>query len=194
VQESPGHDFTVVQIGLNMVAILGGIVGEGALAAHFAALLGWVLQPGQARSAGFALSFLTITGLFIVLADLVPRRLGMNDPERLAMRTVGPMIALTTLLKPLVWVFNGLSDALSRLLGLPEPPRAVVRRAAYTPAACQASTTPHAPPPPAQPVCASNCTTTPMLITCSTRRRSRTPSTTACSRSCRRWRPPIRRC
>lgn len=120
VQQAPGHYFTVVQIGLNMVAILGGIVGEGALTPHFATLLGYVLGAEQAQTAGFALSFLTITALFIVLADLVPRRLGMNDPERLAMSTVGPMSLLTTLLKPLVWVFNGLSDGLSRLLGLPQ--------------------------------------------------------------------------
>ncbi|WP_374564604.1 hemolysin family protein [Ideonella sp.] len=119
VQEAPGHYFTVVQIGLNMVAILGGIVGEGALTPHYAALLGLVLEPERAQAAGFALSFLTITSLFIVLADLVPRRLGMNEPEQLAMRTVGVMSSLTTLLKPLVWVFNGLSDGLSRLLGLP---------------------------------------------------------------------------
>ncbi|MFO1340323.1 MAG: hemolysin family protein [Burkholderiaceae bacterium] len=120
VQDAPGHYFTVVQIGLNMVAILGGIVGEGALTPHYAALVGWVAEPERAQSIGFALSFLTITALFIVLADLVPRRLGMNDPERLAMRTVGPMSLLTTLLKPLVWAFNGLSDGLSRLLGLPQ--------------------------------------------------------------------------
>ena len=31
IQEQPGHYFTVVQIGLNAVAILGGVVGEGAL-------------------------------------------------------------------------------------------------------------------------------------------------------------------
>jgi CBS domain containing-hemolysin-like protein len=120
VQAAPGHYFTVVQIGLNMVAILGGIVGEGVLTPHYARLLGYALDAERAQSVGFALSFLTITALFIVLADLVPRRLGMNDPEQLAMRTVGPMSLLTTLLKPLVWVFNGLSGAISRLLGLPQ--------------------------------------------------------------------------
>lgn len=120
VQEQPGHYFTVVQIGLNMVAILGGIVGEGALTPHYAALLSLALPGPQAQTLGFALSFLTITALFIVLADLVPRRLGMNDPERLAMRTVGPMSVLATLLMPLVWAFNGVSNALSRLLGLPQ--------------------------------------------------------------------------
>src|SRR5689334_21142728 len=81
VQEAPGHYFTVVQIGLNMVAILGGIVGEGALTPHYATLLSYVIAAERAQTAGFALSFLTITSLFIVLADLVPRRLGMNDPE-----------------------------------------------------------------------------------------------------------------
>lgn len=120
VQAQPGHYFTVVQIGLNMVAILGGIVGEGALTPHFESLLALALPAAQAHTLGFGLSFLCITGLFIVLADLVPRRLGMNDPERLAMRTVGPMSLLGRLLKPLVWAFNGLTDALSRLLGLPE--------------------------------------------------------------------------
>jgi CBS domain containing-hemolysin-like protein len=120
VQEAPGHYFTVVQIGLNMVAILGGIVGEGALTPHYAELLALAMDADRAQTIGFALSFLTITSLFIVLADLVPRRLGMNDPERLAMRTVGPMSLLTALLKPLVWLFNGLSNAISRLLGLPE--------------------------------------------------------------------------
>lgn len=119
VQDAPGHYFTVVQIGLNMVAILGGIVGEGALTPFFGQVLSWVMTPERAQTFGFASSFLTITALFIVLADLVPRRLGMNDPERLAMLTVGPMLWLTALLKPLVWLFNGLTNALSKLLGLP---------------------------------------------------------------------------
>src|SRR5262245_10010135 len=35
LQENPGHYFTVVQIGLNAVAILGGVVGEGSLSPYF---------------------------------------------------------------------------------------------------------------------------------------------------------------
>ena len=49
VQESPGHYFTTVQIGLNMVAILGGIVGEGALTPKFARMLGLLRGPDQAQ-------------------------------------------------------------------------------------------------------------------------------------------------
>jgi len=119
VQESPGHFFTVVQIGLNTVAILGGVIGEGALSPVFAEVLTPLLGAESATLWGTVASFACITGLFVVLADLIPRHVGMNNPEQVAMATVGSMLLLTTLLKPLVWLFNGLTLLLVRLLRLP---------------------------------------------------------------------------
>ena len=57
VQEQPGNYFSVVQIGQNAVAILGGIVGEGALTPHFAGLLAYAMPEERAQTLGFALSF-----------------------------------------------------------------------------------------------------------------------------------------
>ncbi|WIV99929.1 polyamine export protein PaeA [Kinneretia aquatilis] len=119
VQEQPGHYFTVVQIGINTVAILGGIVGEGALTPHFAAMLGYLVAPELAQTLGFGLSFASITSLFIVLADLVPKRLSMNEPERMAVAVIGPMQWLVALFKPLAWVFSVLTEGLIRVMGLP---------------------------------------------------------------------------
>ncbi|MDT8998769.1 hemolysin family protein [Paucibacter sp. APW11] len=119
VQEQPGHYFTVVQIGVNTVAILGGIVGEGAFTPHFEAALAYLLPPDRAATLGFAGSFVCITALFIVLADLVPKRLSMNEPERIAMVLIGPMLGLATLLKPLAWIFSNVTEALIRMLGRP---------------------------------------------------------------------------
>ena len=119
VQEQPGHYFTIVQIGINTVAILGGIVGEGALTPHFEAMLSVVLSPGHAHTAGFAMSFVVITSLFIVLADLVPKRLSMNEPERMALVVIGPMLWLVAVFKPLAWAFSALTVTLIRLLGRP---------------------------------------------------------------------------
>ncbi len=119
VQENPGPYFTVVQIGLNAVAILGGIVGEGAWSGYFERLFLLWLSPSAADTAAFVASFLLTISLFLVFADLFPKRLGMNDPEQLAMRMVGPMQALTTLFKPVVWLFSKLTDGLFKLLGLP---------------------------------------------------------------------------
>ena len=119
IQQHPGNYFTVVQIGLNMVAILGGIVGEGALTPYFSALLGQMLSTAAAERLGFILSFALVTGTFILFADLVPKRIGMTDPERLALRLVTPMRLWMRLLAPLVWVFNGLANQLFRWLRLP---------------------------------------------------------------------------
>ncbi len=119
VQEQPGPYFTVVQIGLNAVAILGGVVGEGAWSPYFAKFFLLWLSPAAAQTAAFVASFLVTISLFLVFADLFPKRLGMNDPEQLAMRMVGPMQALTTLFKPVVWLFSKSTDGLFRLLGLP---------------------------------------------------------------------------
>jgi len=119
VQEHPGDYFTVVQIGVNTVAILAGIVGEGAFTPHFEAALRLVVAPEAAATLGFAASFTSITALFIVMADLVPKRLSMNEPERVAMTLVGPMLMLCRVLKPLAWLFSSITEGLIRLLGLP---------------------------------------------------------------------------
>lgn len=119
IQEQPGHYFTVVQIGLNAVAILGGVVGEGAFSPGFARLFSHWLGPEAAQRLAFATSFVIVISLFLVFADLFPKRLGMNAPERLAVRMVGPMQLLITTFKPLVWLFTRSTDALFKLLGVP---------------------------------------------------------------------------
>jgi len=122
VQEQPGHYFTVIQIGVNTVAILGGVVGEGTLTPYFQALLQPWLGAELAGKLGFGLSFTLVTVAFIVLADLLPKRLSMNEPERVAMALSGPMGLLCRLLRPLAAAFNALVDSLIRLLGRPDRP------------------------------------------------------------------------
>jgi CBS domain containing-hemolysin-like protein len=119
VQEQPGHYFTVVQIGLNAVAILGGVVGEGSLSPYFAVFFAKWLSPEASASAAFLCSFIIIIAVFLVFADLFPKRLGMSNPEQLAVRMVGPMQLLITTFKPLVWFFTRCTDLLFKLLGMP---------------------------------------------------------------------------
>lgn len=118
IQEQPGDYFTVVQVGQNAVAILGGIVGEGALSPHFTSLMELWMTPQKAQTFGFLASFISITSLFILFADLFPKRLGMANPEHLALRVARPMTVLMALLRPLVWLYSRSADLLFRLLGL----------------------------------------------------------------------------
>lgn len=120
VQSQPGDYFTVVQIGQNMVAILGGIAGEGALTPHIARLLRQAGVGSMADTLGFVIAFLVVTSLFILFSDLFPKRLGMADPERMAVRVVTPMLWWTRLLRPIVWLFGALAGLLFRLFRIPE--------------------------------------------------------------------------
>ena len=119
IQDDPAHYFTVVQIGLNAVAILGGIVGEGALSPSLTMLYAVWLDLDVAETAGFASSFFIVTSLFILLADLLPKRLGMTEPEHMAVRVIAPMQVCVTVLMPLVWTYSKCADWLAHLLGLP---------------------------------------------------------------------------
>jgi CBS domain containing-hemolysin-like protein len=119
LQEKPGKFFTVAQIGLNAVAILSGIVGESALTPFFETLIADVYRGPLLHSVSFVLSFVLITSLFILIADLVPKRTAMIQPERMAVVVVGPIMLCLTLFSPFVWFYDSMANQLFRLLRLP---------------------------------------------------------------------------
>jgi CBS domain containing-hemolysin-like protein len=121
VQDEPGDFFTAIQIGMNTVAILGGVVGEGAFSPLVAPMLQRLnVSPAHVETASAITSFVLITSLFILLADLFPKRLGMSAPEQIAVRIVGPMHVFLGVVRPLVWLFKRLTDGLFKLIGLPD--------------------------------------------------------------------------
>lgn len=119
MQESPGMFFTVVQIGLNGVAILAGIVGESAFTPLFQETFSKFMSPEFAEQLGFICSFTIVTSLFILLADLTPKRIGMIAPETVALWIIHPMRFCLVVFRPLVWVFNGLADGIFKLFKIP---------------------------------------------------------------------------
>ena len=117
MQQQPGSFITIVQIGLNAVAILAGIVGEAAVRPYFAALFARLGAWGEAAAP--LLTFVLVTGSFILVADLMPKRFAMTHPEAVAVRIVRPMMFLIFLLKPFVWIFDGLANAVFKILNIP---------------------------------------------------------------------------
>ena len=122
LKQHPGHFFTVVTIGLNAVAILGGIVGESALTPYFTELLSFWLPPStMLEHSSSVLSFVAVTALFVLFADLLPKRLAIMMPEPIALKIVQPMLLCLRIFKPLVWLFNGLANGLLKIFNLHQP-------------------------------------------------------------------------
>lgn len=119
LQEKPGPFFSVIQIGINAVAILGGIVGEPAFKGIFNTFLKPILPQQYLDTTSFVCSFVVVTILFIIFADLIPKRIGMSKPEEISVRLIGSMQVLIRLLKPFVWVLTIISNSIMKMLGLP---------------------------------------------------------------------------
>ena len=115
LQENSAEFFATSQIGLNAVAILGGIVGESALRPYFIDLISPFYQGKMLDNIGFIMSFLFVTLLFILFADLIPKRIGMINPERVALAVIEPVLLSIKVFKPLAWIINGLANLIFRI-------------------------------------------------------------------------------
>nr|WP_112743258.1 hemolysin family protein [Moraxella ovis] len=115
LQKNSADFFATSQIGLNAVAILGGSVGEGALRPYFAELIGYFYQGQWTESIAFFTSFTVVTLVFILYADLIPKRIAMINPEKVALAVINPMLVVIKVVKPLVWIINGIANVTFRL-------------------------------------------------------------------------------
>ena len=119
LQEQPGRFITVVQIGLNMVAVLGGVIGEATISLHLQSFLHEYTKAEWVEPASSWIAFFMVTITFVLLADLIPKRLALINPEGVALRTIGIMQAFIFFLKPIVWFFDSLSNIFFHLMGVP---------------------------------------------------------------------------
>jgi putative hemolysin len=125
--ESPNRFLSTVQIGISLIGVLSGALGGATLSRPLARVLSEIF-PGLAPYAG-AITFGAVVGaityLTLILGELVPKRLALNGPEKLAARVAGPMRLLSTLASPAVWFLGVSTDAVLRLLRVrpsDEPP------------------------------------------------------------------------
>ncbi len=118
LQETPGIFFTVIQIGLNTAAILAGIAGDSVFSPSLQLIFEPILSPKLAEQVSIVCSFTLVTSLFILFADLIPKRIGMLAPEAVVVRIVNPIRFCLLLFRPLVWLFNGFADLIFKIFKL----------------------------------------------------------------------------
>lgn len=115
LQQNSANFFAASQIGLNAVAILGGILGEGAFRPYFFEFVARFYVGPWAETISFALSFTLVTSLFILFADLMPKRMAMIAPEKIAVAVINPIQVFIIVCKPLAWFINAVANLLFRL-------------------------------------------------------------------------------
>ena len=98
---------STVQIGITLVAILTGAIGSAALGDNLAALFSQVplLQP-IANGLSIFIVVLVITYLTLVIGELIPKRIALNNPEKIALTVSGSMKLIETITRPAVWLLG----------------------------------------------------------------------------------------
>lgn len=86
--------------------------------------------PAVADVVSFVIALAGVAFLHVVLGELVPKNFAMAAPERAASTVGAAMVALVTVIAPVLWVVNGLATLATRALGL--HPRSEVT-SAFTP-------------------------------------------------------------
>ncbi|MDY4010403.1 MAG: hemolysin family protein [Fusobacterium gastrosuis] len=106
IQENSGDFFAIVQIGINIVSILGGSLGSSIVKDI---IIKFKLSHYNENVLS-VISFLLITFLFVQFADLIPKRVAMVYPESIALKTVNLMSILIFVFKPVIKIINFIAD------------------------------------------------------------------------------------
>ncbi len=122
---SPNKLLSTSQIGITFIGIFAGAFGGERLAEKLAPLLVKIPQIGlmiAEYSHGISLFLVvtTITLVSLIVGELVPKRIALNNPETIALILAGPMQALSKIASPLVRILSFATDGILNLLNISE--------------------------------------------------------------------------
>ncbi|HMV28377.1 MAG TPA: hemolysin family protein [Anaerolineales bacterium] len=124
--EDPNIFLSAVQIGITLIGVLSGAVGGATIAEKLAVFFEKIPYIGPySESVSLGLVVLVITVLTIWLGELVPKRLGINSPERIAQIVAGPMLFISRVFSPLIKLMSNATNFVLRIFGVNpsvEPP------------------------------------------------------------------------
>lgn len=123
---NPDRFLATTQIGITLIAILAGAYGERTLTSRLSVPLESIPRIGSyAESLAFGIVVVLITYVSLVAGELLPKRLALHNPERIAAAMSGSMRFLSRLCSPLVALISGSTQVIIGALGLrpsAEPP------------------------------------------------------------------------
>lgn len=101
--QDPNNFLSTVQIGVTLVGVWAGAFGGATLAEQIAERLKeYARIAPYAESIGIAVVVVLITYISLIVGELVPKRIALNNPERIAAAVARPMSILSSIGAPVV--------------------------------------------------------------------------------------------
>ena len=118
LQEDSDNFLSAIQVGITLIGIVTGVYGGENIADDIAPVLmqwGW-LAP-YATQLALGISVVAITYLSIIIGELVPKTVALNNPERTACMVAPVVYYFSKALFPFVWLLSVSTSAIMKLLG-----------------------------------------------------------------------------
>lgn len=117
--QSPGPLLSTLQVGITLIGILSGALGEATLTENVRATFQkWQLPASWADPLAFGIVVLCITLASVFIGELIPKRIALSNPESIAAGVIGPIQFFSILFYPFERFLTVLSDGILKLLGI----------------------------------------------------------------------------
>lgn len=121
--EDPTRLLATIQVGITLVGFLASAAAAVSLAAPVEAWLRSLGIRGLERlAAGLSVLLVTLAVSYVTLifGELVPKRIGLQRAERIALAAAGPIAVLARVFAPVVWLLSVSTRLVARAVGVPE--------------------------------------------------------------------------
>jgi len=119
LSQNPNRFLSTVQIGITLIGILAGAFGGATIAKDLAIGIAKIefLQP-YSDALAVVLVVLLTTYMSLIIGELVPKRIAIQNPEKIARMVAPTMKFISRIGYPLVWFLSLSTDIVLRLLGV----------------------------------------------------------------------------
>lgn len=121
----PSKFLATIQIGVTLAGFLSSAFAAESFADDLAPLL-TPLLGSSAKNIAIILVTILLSFFTLIFGELVPKRLGMKNHEKIAFATVGIIRAISIILAPFVKILTFATNAVSKLFGVTESDEEVV--------------------------------------------------------------------
>ena len=115
----PNKLLAVVQFGITLISMITGVFGGNAIAEKLKPSIAAIpsLAP-YADNVSLGIVVIIITFLSLIIGELVPKRIGMSNPEAIAVKLAPLMLVVSKIGSPFVWVLSKTTELILRIFGL----------------------------------------------------------------------------
>jgi len=119
LSNSPETFLSAAQIGITLIAILTGVYSGERFGTKLAPYISNIdiLAP-YAQPIATTIVVIIVTFLSIIFGELIPKRIGLLNAEKLAKVVAGPMKAFAKFTHPVVWILNKVSNLFFKIFNI----------------------------------------------------------------------------